>query len=387
MARTGAALLAGTADPRFSDERLNAAVLWRSPGPDANERPRYLRTEAGVALVDPSGESAAVHAVFGSGLRGVTPVHFTGEGEMRELRVTWSHGRNAWIETPGSEGDRHPLGDLDSPRAMRECVGCHATAAAWDGPAPDLAESEWGVRCERCHGPGEAHAGTTDARLIFNPGRLPPAEEVRFCGQCHRTPTDFEPLQVLQRDSDLARHAAGSLMMSACFRTPSPERTISCTDCHDPHRAESSVAERSRTICRRCHEDPAALHDSSASPRVRTASAATCRFGRRSFRAPRSPITGSAFRARPRSLVRPGSARNSGIWNSSTGTSCLVRTTSRRRPGCSWVSENSCSPRGFRPPPLKPWNGVSSPDPTTSACSRPRRSSAKPGGPSRPRRR
>ena len=45
------------------------------------------------------------------------------------------------------------------------------------------------------------------------------------------------------------------------FRTPSPERTISCTDCHDPHRAEGSVAERSRTVCRECHQDPAALHD------------------------------------------------------------------------------------------------------------------------------
>ena len=261
MARTGVAPLPEAADPWFSEARLNTSVQWRSPGPDAEERPRYRRTAAGVVLRDPSGESAAVHAVFGSGLRGVTPVHFEENGGMRELRVTWSHGRNAWTETPGSEGDRHPLGDLDSPRAMRECVSCHATAATWDGPAPDLAESEWGVRCERCHGPGEAHAGTTDARLIFNPGRLSPAEEVRFCGQCHRTPTDFEPLQVLQRDSGLARHAAGSLMMSACFRTPSPERTISCTDCHDPHRAESSVAERSRTICRRCHEDPAALHD------------------------------------------------------------------------------------------------------------------------------
>ena len=261
MARTGAPIPSDVGGAWFSEERLQAAVLWRSAGSGAGERPRYRASEAEISLEDSSGEAAAVHAVFGSGLRGVTPVHFREDGGMRELRVSWSHGLDAWIETPGSEEDRDPLGDWDSPRAMRECVGCHATAVAWNGPAPDVRGSEWGVRCERCHGPGERHAASTDANLIFNPERVPAAEQVRFCGQCHRTPTDFEPLQVLQRDRALTRHAAGSLMMSACFRTPSPERTISCTDCHDPHRAEVSVAERSRSVCRECHEDPAALHD------------------------------------------------------------------------------------------------------------------------------
>ena len=259
MARTGAPLPSTAGEAWFSEERLEAPVLWRSTAPDGAERPRYA-ADGGIALVDPSGDRAAVHAVFGSGLRGVTPVHFRENGAMRELRLSWSHGLEAWIETPGSEEDREPLGDLDPPREMRNCVGCHATSVAWNGPAPDLHRTEWGVRCERCHGPGEAHAGAANPSSIFNPGRLTAAEEVRFCGQCHRMPTDFEPLQVLGRDRGLTRHAAASLMMSACFRTPAPEQTISCTDCHDPHRAEVSVAERSRAACRRCHEDPAAVH-------------------------------------------------------------------------------------------------------------------------------
>ena len=261
MARTGAALEPGTASTWFTDQRLRAPVLWRSAGPDSAERPRYAAIGTGVALVDPAGAAAAVHAVFGSGLRGVTPVHFTERGRMRELRVSWSHGLDAWIETPGSEDDRHSLGNLDSSRELRNCVGCHATAVTWKGPAPDLVRSEWGVRCERCHGPGETHAETANAGLIFNPARLSPAEEVRFCGQCHRTPTDFEPVQVLRRDRGLTRHAGGSLMMSACFRSPPAERALACTDCHDPHRAEVSVADRSRSICRRCHDDPAAVHE------------------------------------------------------------------------------------------------------------------------------
>lgn len=260
MARTGAAVPSEAADLFFSMDRLRASVLWRSEGPEGAERPRYRTTDGRIALADPTGESAVAHAVFGSGLRGVTPVHFDEDGSMRELRVSWSHGLDAWIETPGSEDDRDPLGIPDSPREMLRCVGCHATSAVWDGPAPNVEQSEWGVRCERCHGPGGAHAASTDPSLVFNPGRLSPAAEVRFCGQCHRTPADFEPLQVLRRDRGLARHAGGSLMMSACFRTPATTSTIACTDCHDPHRAEPSVAERSRSVCRRCHEDPAAIH-------------------------------------------------------------------------------------------------------------------------------
>lgn len=260
MARSGAALGPEAVESWFPEARLAADVLWRSEGPDAGERPRYQAAGAGIDLVDPAGDSAPVHAVFGSGLRGVTPVQFTPDGGMRELRVSWSHGLGSWIETPGSENDRHPLGDLDSARETRNCVACHATTVVRNGRAPDLERSEWGVGCERCHGPGEAHARSANSGLVFNPGRLAPAAQVRFCGQCHRTPSDFEPLQVLQRNLGLTRHAAGSLMMSECFRAPPAENTIACTDCHDPHRAEVSVAERSRTVCRRCHEDPAAVH-------------------------------------------------------------------------------------------------------------------------------
>lgn len=260
MARTAATLTPEVAERWFSGERLDAAVSWRSPGPAAGERPEYRRAGTGAALVDPGGGSVAVDAVFGSGLRGVTPVAFGSDGAMRELRLSWSHGLGSWIETPGSEGDADPLGDLDSPRQMRECVACHATAVVWAGGAPHHEGSEWGVRCERCHGPGAAHAAVPDADSIRNPGRLDPAAQVAFCGGCHRTPTDFEPIEVLRRDRSLTRHAAGSLMMSACFRASPPERTISCLDCHDPHRAERSVAARSRTVCRRCHEDPAAVH-------------------------------------------------------------------------------------------------------------------------------
>ena len=70
MARTGAPIPSDIGGAWFSDERLQAAVLWRSAGSDAGERPRYRASDTGIALEDSSGEVAAVHAVFGSGLPG-----------------------------------------------------------------------------------------------------------------------------------------------------------------------------------------------------------------------------------------------------------------------------------------------------------------------------
>lgn len=262
MARTAAPVGPETADRWFGPERLAGAVEWRGEDFAGRERVGYERTVEGAALRGPDGD-APVSTVFGSGLRGSTPVSFLAARRMRELRVSWSHGRDRWIETPGSETDADPLGDEDPARETDLCLGCHATAIAWNDGQPELLESEWGVRCERCHGPGAAHAagwesGTGGA--IFNPGLLSAREQVGFCAQCHRNPTDFEPLLVLRRDRSLVRHAGASLMMSACFRESPAEATITCLDCHDPHRSDTEVRAASRATCRRCHRDPAAEH-------------------------------------------------------------------------------------------------------------------------------
>ena len=262
MARTGAAVDAANADRWFGRERLAGAVEWRSPEFPGREGIAYDRTTDGAVLRGPESD-AAVNAVFGSGLRGTTPVSFLAGRRMRELRVSWSHGKGSWIETPGTETDADPLGDEDPARETATCLGCHATAVEWRDGRPAASESEWGVRCERCHGPGAAHATGWESRVgggIFNPGMLSPREQVGFCAQCHRNPTDFEPLQVLGRDRGLARHAGASLMMSACFRESPAEAAVTCLDCHDPHRSDTDVRAASRATCLRCHRAPAENH-------------------------------------------------------------------------------------------------------------------------------
>lgn len=278
MARTAAAVDGESRDRWFSDEMLGRPVAW--PGGFGPE-PRYRRVGEGGVRFGVSGTGAehaevAVDAVFGSGLRGATPVSFAAARRMRELRLSFSASHDGWIATPGGEADADPLGDLDDAEATDDCVGCHATALAWDAEERfDPHRAVLGVRCERCHGSGIAHVEAQSAGggpgPIFHPGRLNAAGQVAFCGQCHRQPTDFEPSEILARDPALARHAGASLMMSACFRESPPSTTIGCTDCHDPHSPEPAGPARTGTVCRRCHDDPAALHS-----RTEVAAGANC---------------------------------------------------------------------------------------------------------------
>ena len=269
MAKTADAVSEGTRDRWFSDEMLARAVSWRDGiGP----QPTYERlTDGGVGFAVPGADPAGipVDAVFGSGLRGLTPVAFAAGRRLRELRLSFSLARDGWIPTPGGEDDEDVLGNLDTPEESASCIGCHATALAWDPEGRfDPHEAVLGVSCERCHGSGIAHVEAQsdggDPGPVFNPGLLSPADQVAFCGQCHRQPTDFEPREILARDPLLARHAGASLMMSACFRESPPDQTITCTECHYPHRPERAGPERTRAACSRCHEDATALHRETA---------------------------------------------------------------------------------------------------------------------------
>ena len=265
MAQTAGAVTGEARDRWFSDEMLARVVSWQQ---GIGAQPAYeLQADGGVRFAVPGADPPAVpvDAVFGSGLRGLTPVSFASGARLRELRLSFSHARDGWIPTPGGEDDEDPLGNLDTTEESANCIGCHTTALAWEDEGRfDPHRAVLGVSCERCHGSGIAHveaqSGGGDPGPIFHPGRLSPADQVAFCGQCHRQPTDFEPREILAREPLLARHAGASLMMSACFRESPPASAITCTECHDPHRAEPARPERTRAVCARCHEEAPSLH-------------------------------------------------------------------------------------------------------------------------------
>ena len=310
MARTAGGVTGATRDRWFSDEMLARAVSWPA---GTGAQPAYEpQADGGVRFAAPGADPPAVpvDAVFGSGLRGLTPVSFAPGGRLRELRLSFSRARDGWIPTPGGEDDEDALGDLDTVEESANCIGCHATAAAWDEDGRfNPHEAVLGVSCERCHGSGIAHLEAQsdggDPGPIFHPGRLSPADQVVFCGQCHRQPTDFEPREILARDPLLARHAGASLMMSACFRESPPETTITCAECHDPHLPDPAGPDRTRAVCSRCHEDIPSLHRQTV---VTTESdCAGCHLPSRSEAFHGTPFTDHWIR-RPGDPPSPGSA-------------------------------------------------------------------------------
>ena len=256
MALTGRPVTAKNLELWFSEERLKKPVAWRG-----NDPPRYRTAPDGVVL-DSGGRSVRVGAVLGSGARGFTPISAEANRSIRELRLSFSAPDDTWLMTPGSDRDRDPLGTPHSTEESRECLDCHATLLTWRDDALDVEESSLGVQCERCHGPGSAHLEAVQSgnpSAIFNPGALRADRQVEFCGQCHRQPFDIDPLDVMTRHPSIARHAGAGLMLSACFRRSPRETTITCLDCHDPHRDREAAA---RASCLRCHVTPEQDHRS-----------------------------------------------------------------------------------------------------------------------------
>jgi len=135
------------------------------------------------------------------------------------------------------------------------CISCHSdylrrragSEMAWLDPLPA------GIGCERCHGPGAAHARSLRKEDIVNPARLPRARQLDVCAQCHlssfpvlragRHEYDFRPGGRLDEVRvnfvgeapdperlELLAHVE-RLLRSACWR----KSKMTCTTCHDPH--------------------------------------------------------------------------------------------------------------------------------------------------------
>jgi len=247
MARTGR--MAAPDDPLFSDESVRAPIQWGA------------RAEAPAE--PPNREMVA--AILGSGVHGVTPIAAEPGRRIRELGLSYSDVLGTWFPTPGTENNDDASGSLKTVEESASCLGCHATTILWRDDMMVPSESSLGIQCERCHGPGSAHieAVTRDegALQIMNPGTLSPDAQVRFCAECHRTPADVEPLELLGQAPSLARHAGAGLMMSACFRRSPPDETLSCTSCHSPHRnIQEEDGSRFRAVCLSCHQEPSAEH-------------------------------------------------------------------------------------------------------------------------------
>jgi Cytochrome c554 and c-prime len=187
---------------------------------------------------------------FGDGHIGQSYL-FEHHGTLYESRVSYFDKLGALDFTPGRKLTEQK--DLESAMArpvtdaeLVRCFGCHTTASninekfAGEKAIP-------GITCEACHGPGLQHAvaqgvenlppqlagNEPRADLIFDPGKLAPADAVDFCGACHGTWWDVK-LAALTGLANL-RAQPYRLEKSRCWGRTGDAR-LTCVACHDPHR-------------------------------------------------------------------------------------------------------------------------------------------------------
>ena len=147
------------------------------------------------------------------------------------------------------------IGRVLSPDFEKKCLGCHGEPRALG------THHESGVTCESCHGPGQAHLAAlgnkSSEKGILNPKRLPVAQQMEPCGQCH---AGFSKVQDPLPHDLLISDQVTALSNSECWRQTAGQ--ITCVNCHNPHQdASREVLEtRSEKTCLGCHTATVAQH-------------------------------------------------------------------------------------------------------------------------------
>lgn len=139
------------------------------------------------------------------------------------------------------------IGRVLTPYLERRCLTCH-------GAPGTHATHEAGVTCEICHGPGQPHLAALGAHAqdlaMWNPNKLPMADRMRPCVQCHSGSSVIEdPLP----DDALISDQVTALKNSECWRQTGGD--VTCINCHDPHQdaPRSVLTARAEKTCLGCH--------------------------------------------------------------------------------------------------------------------------------------
>ncbi len=218
---------------------------------------------------------------IGQGRRGRTYL-FSVDGFLFESPVNWYTDKHMWDMAP-AYGNVHEA-PMNLP-ALTSCLDCHVSGIQ---PPVQGTENRYkmpvfaysGVTCERCHGPGAAHVS---GGAIVNPAKLPADRRDAICMQCHlegnaaiERPgkrlyqfrpgddlSDYVRYYVQANDGQPGLRAASqfeALAQSTCKKKSGA--AMSCTSCHDPHRALPATERVSfyREKCLACHAALGAKH-------------------------------------------------------------------------------------------------------------------------------
>ena len=219
----------------------------------------YRRAPGGVEVTAQKGNDTAravLEWAFGAGAQGMTPVGRAGRIYFEHRISYYNEPQRAALTlghpAEGSSSATAALGVVQAPETIYRCFHCHATGVKPGKAEPDLSEMRAGVECERCHGPGRAHA-TAGREKILNPGRFPAAGVVQICAECHRQAEPGRASLEPEREDPLAvRFQPVGLMASRCFQE---SKALSCLTCHDPHADARHNDDAFYTVkCLGCHD-------------------------------------------------------------------------------------------------------------------------------------
>ena len=237
-----------------------------------------------------------VDYVIGAGSQAISYLHRTRDNKLTEFPVSWyPENGGHWGMSPAYDRPDHPGFSREVNFA---CTQCHNalpdTAPTGDSPGETIFPEQLpeGIDCQRCHGPGQAHAdaasqGRSPQQIrasIVNPALLYPARQNEVCFQCHLETTSSRlPASLIRPDRGMFSWRPGQplsdfmlafdrvtenlnvdsvelvgapyrLARSACVR--SDGEPLTCITCHDPHLAPTREESVRKTdgICAACHQ-------------------------------------------------------------------------------------------------------------------------------------
>ncbi len=284
---------------RYQVEQVGNRVVHHEVGLDLDDKPVFDQAEE-------------VHYAIGSGRRGRSYV-IDRDGLLFMSPISWYSEKGCWDLSPGYEPNQHPRFER---RASERCLQCHVGRLSYVKPTvgadfepydrPPFAEA--GIGCERCHGPGEAHANwhrrineRVGSDPIVNPSKLSPSRRDDVCNQCHlqgefqvlrygRSHGDFRPghlvgdvwsifVQGTRIDKSGSTEAVSQveqMRASRCF--VSSQGRLGCTTCHDPHLLPND-REKTKFFdsrCLTCHQPDHCTVTRSGDPKQRTTDSGSC---------------------------------------------------------------------------------------------------------------
>lgn len=251
-------------------------------------------TRDGQYFIESDGADGSMTTWPVAGVAGIAPLQQylieTEPGKLQSFDVVWDVEQARWYHLYPDQGllagdGLHWTGPYKNWNAR--CAECHATdfEKNFDPQAKTYAstQSEIGVGCEACHGPGEAHRDWALANGTYDPDRWAglgdtaltmdfsagAEAEIQQCAGCHSRREAYEDGNPLPgtayhdayRLSSLRQglyHPDGQILdevyvYGSFLQSKMYSKGVACTDCHNPHSARH-VAE-GNGLCTQCHSE------------------------------------------------------------------------------------------------------------------------------------